>query len=60
MLKERAVQDIQTVDYREFIGDTRAQEVPQKRAFPLYRVLFAIQAVSIFIVFIAAKGWINA
>lgn len=52
--------DIQTVDYQEFIGDTREATVPQKRSFPVYRVLLAIQAVSIFIVFIASKGWINA
>ena len=52
--------DIQTVDYQEFIGDTREAAVPQKRGFPVYRMLLAIQAVSIFIVFIAAKGWINA
>lgn len=54
------MQDIQTVDYREIIGDTREDEVPQQTGFPVYRVLLAIQAVSIFIVFIAAKGWINA
>ena len=52
--------DIQTVDYQEFIGDTREAAVPQRPSFPVYRVLLAIQAVSIFIVFIASKGWINA
>ena len=58
--KERIMPDIQTVDYQEFAGDTRTEEVPQKRAFPVYRVLLAIQAVSILIVIVAAKGWINA
>ena len=58
--KERTVPDIQTVDYQEFIGDTREAAVPQRPSFPVYRVLLAIQAVSIFIVFIASKGWINA
>jgi hypothetical protein len=56
--KERTVQDIQTVDYREFIGDTRTEAVPEKRGFPVYRILFAIQAICIGIVFVAAKGWI--
>ena len=45
--------DIQTVEYRE-------HGVPEKRGFPVYRVLLAIQAVSILIVIVAAKGWINA
>ena len=54
------MQDIQTVEYREFIGDTRAEEVPLQRGFPVYRILFAIQLVSIAIVFVASKGWINA
>ncbi len=52
--------DIQTVDYQEFAGDTRADTVPAKRGFPVYRTLLAIQAVSILIVIVAAKGWINA
>lgn len=54
------MRNIQPVDYQEFIGDTREDTVPQQRSFPVYRTLLAIQAVSIFIVLIAAKGWINA
>ena len=45
------MQDIQTVEYKE-------HGVPEKRGFPVYRVLLAIQAVSIAIIFIASKGWI--
>jgi hypothetical protein len=56
--KERIMPDIQTVDYQEFAGDTRADTVPAKKSFPIYRVLLAIQAICIGIVFIAAKGWI--
>ena len=50
--------DIQTVEYREFIGDTREEAVPQRRGFPVYRVLFSIQLICMAIVFAAAKGWI--
>ena len=47
------MQDIQTVEYKE-------HGVPERRGFPVYRILLAIQAVSILIVIVAAKGWINA
>lgn len=51
------MQDVQTVTYTEILGD---YQEPQRRSsgFPIYRVLFAIQAICIGIVFIAAKGWI--
>ena len=52
------MQDIQTVDYREFIGDTKEAAVPQRRGFPVYRTLFGIQLICALIVAAAAKGWL--
>lgn len=48
--------DVQTVEYREIPGETRTQQ--RSQGFPVYRILFGIQAVALFVVFAAAKGWI--
>lgn len=50
------MRDIQTEEYRE---SAEADTVPEKRGFPVYRILFGIQLVSMAIIVAAAKGWLN-
>lgn len=50
------MQDVTTVEFRE---TERGPAVMRRRGFPIYGILFAIQLISIGIIYATASGWIN-
>lgn len=49
------MQDVTTVEYRE----EPAGPAVYRSGFPIYRTLFAIQLISIGVIYATAAGWIN-
>lgn len=52
------MQDIQTVEYKEYHSEPETPAAPLYRSFPVYRVLFGIQLAAIATVYAAAQGWL--